>query len=53
MPEMDISAAADEVVALLRQNGARGAAARLEALHNGQRGPLPLAALTVRAQASG
>ncbi|WP_427925770.1 XVIPCD domain-containing protein [Stenotrophomonas maltophilia] len=37
MPEMDINAAADEVVALLRQNDARGAAARLEALHNGQR----------------
>ncbi|WP_248785475.1 hypothetical protein, partial [Escherichia coli] len=36
MPEMDINAAADEVVALLRQNDARGAAARLEALHNGQ-----------------
>lgn len=36
MPEMDINAAANEVVALLRQHDARGAAARLEALHNGQ-----------------
>lgn len=36
MPEMDIDAAANEVVALLRQNDARAAAARLNALHDGQ-----------------
>jgi len=36
MPEMDINAAANEVVALLRQNDARAAAARLDALHQGQ-----------------
>lgn len=35
MPEMDINAAANEVVALLRQNDARAAAARLDALHQG------------------
>ncbi|AWH15913.1 hypothetical protein C1922_00490 [Stenotrophomonas sp. ZAC14D2_NAIMI4_7] len=36
MPEMDISSAADEVVRLLRQNQARAAAERLEALRDGQ-----------------
>ncbi len=36
MPEMDISAAADEVVRLLQQNHARAAAERLEALRDGQ-----------------
>jgi hypothetical protein len=36
MPEMDINAAANEVVALLRQNDARVAATRLQALHDGQ-----------------
>ncbi|WP_254698784.1 hypothetical protein [Stenotrophomonas maltophilia] len=36
MPEMDINAAANEVVALLRRNDARAAATRLQALHDGQ-----------------
>ncbi|AWH31448.1 XVIPCD domain-containing protein [Stenotrophomonas sp. SAU14A_NAIMI4_8] len=36
MPEMDISSAADEVVRLLRENQARAAAERLEALRDGQ-----------------
>ncbi|AWH19826.1 XVIPCD domain-containing protein [Stenotrophomonas sp. ZAC14D2_NAIMI4_6] len=36
MPEMDISSAADEVMRLLRENQARAAAERLEALCDGQ-----------------
>lgn len=36
MPEMDINMAADDVVRLLRQNNARAAAERLEALRDGQ-----------------
>ena len=36
MPEMDINAAANEVVALLWRNDARAAATRLQALHDGQ-----------------